>query len=153
MPSEATSSWPVRRAVSAGGVVVRGSGPEAEVALIRTRNLRGEQVWGLPKGTLEAGESSADAAVREVLEETGLQAEIISPLPEISYWFAWPPERVRYRKTVHMFLMRHLGGDTSDHDQEVEEVAFYPLEQAAKKVKHPSERKTLKQAAELVQGW
>src|SRR5918996_469008 len=77
--------WPVRRAESYGGVVFRPGGSELEVALIRTRNLRGKDVWALPKGGREDGEDAESAALREDREETGLEAEIVAPLENITY--------------------------------------------------------------------
>ena len=58
---------------SAGGLVVDDRG---QILLIRARDLRDQPVWTLPKGALNPGESSADAAVREVREETGLPVSI-----------------------------------------------------------------------------
>lgn len=146
-PSDDARSWPVRRTTSAGGVVVRERSGGREVALIRTRSLKGDEVWGLPKGLVEPAETPREAAVREVREETGLEAEIADELTPLTYWFAWAPERVRYRKTVHLFLMHSTGGRIEDHDHEVEEVRFVPLEQAASLATHRSEKAALKEAA------
>src|SRR5436190_1294420 len=69
---------------SAGGLVVdeRGS-----VLLIRARDLRNQPVWTLPKGALNPGESAADAALREVREETGWECEVVRELESVTYWF------------------------------------------------------------------
>jgi 8-oxo-dGTP diphosphatase len=142
-------SWPVRNAVSYGGVVVREGANGPEVALIRPQSADNRQVWALPKGGKEEGESPEDAAVREVLEETGMHADVVRPLESITYWFAWAPEKVRYKKTVHFFLMRYTGGDPTPDAVEVAEVRFFPLDQASKTASYPSERKVLKMAAEL----
>jgi 8-oxo-dGTP pyrophosphatase MutT (NUDIX family) len=152
-PKTDPKRWPVRRAESYGGVVVRTSDPEPEVVLIRTKNLKGKDAWALPKGGREEDESPEAAAVREVLEETGIEAEIVEPLEDITYWFIWPPEQVRYRKTVHLYLMRAVGGDTSMHDDEVEEVRFVPLSQAERKVTYRTDRKVLQTAIDRVHDW
>lgn len=144
----------MKRATSAGGLVVRSTdGRRPEVALIRHRTPRGKSVWTLPKGALEDGESIPDAALREVREETGLEAEIIEPLEPITYWFAWKQDRARYRKTVHHFLMRAVGGDISHHDDEVEEVRFFAFPDAIDHASYPSERKLLRTAADRVARW
>ena len=126
---------------------------EIEVALIRTRSLRGKDVWALPKGGREEGENAEAAALREVREETGLDAEIVAPLEDVTYWFIWPPEQVRYRKTVHLYLMRATGGDTNDHDDEVEEVRFLPASQAIRRLSYKTDRNVLQRAAELAAGF
>ncbi len=158
------NTWPVKRATSHGGVVVRqgsaqGSAQssersgEPEVALIRPMSQDDRQVWALPKGTPEPGETGEQTALREVFEETGLVAEIVQLLEPITYWFAWAPEQVRYRKTVHFFLMRHTAGEPTPDAVEVAEVRFVALRTAFKHVSYPSERKVLKAAAALVAAW
>jgi 8-oxo-dGTP pyrophosphatase MutT (NUDIX family) len=139
--------------MSAGGVVVRNGERGPEVAMIRTTNRRGSTVWGLPKGAPEPAEQPATTALREVREETGLEAEVVAELEPITYWFAWEPEEVRYRKTVHFFLMRATGGSPEDHDDEVEEVSFFPLDEAPRQASYPSEAKILRSAAEVVRSW
>ncbi len=141
-------SWPVKAATSYGGIVLRPGSGGLEVALIRPRR-EGKVVWALPKGAKDADEDPGAAALREVREETGLDAEVIGPLEPITYWFTWPAEQVRYRKTVHFFLMRYTAGEPTPDNFEVDEVRFFPLDEAARKASYPSERKVLQRAAEL----
>ena len=152
-PGSNPQRWPVRRAESFGGVVVKASDDGHDVALIRTRNLKGKTVWTLPKGTAEEGETAEATALREVLEETGIEAEIIGPLEDITYWFVVSDERARYRKTVHYYLMHAVGGDTSRHDSEVDEVCFVAVGDAPRIVTYPTDRKVLKRLAELAKTW
>jgi ADP-ribose pyrophosphatase YjhB (NUDIX family) len=128
--------------------VLRSSGDVLEVAMIRTRNLKDEQVWTLPKGMREDGESGEDAARREVREETGLDAEIVQPLEPITYWFVSTKDKARFRKTVYLYLMRETGGDISGHDGEVDEVRFVPLDDAPALATYPTDRKTLRAVAD-----
>ena len=138
-----------RSEFSAGGVVIRDGPGGVEVALAARRTRKGDLAWGLPKGVIERGEQPEQTALREVQEETGLQAEIIRPLGEISYWFVWEGERVR--KKVAFFLMRAMGGDTSLHDHEMEEIRWFPLHQAVRKASYPSERDVIRWAAEALE--
>lgn len=145
--------WPVKRTESYGGVVVRDHEGQHEVALIRVRNLRGKDVWALPKGGREPGETGEDAALREVREETGLNADVVEPLDSVTYWFLWPPEQVRYKKTVHLYLMRTKGGDIADHDDEVEEVRFVPVAEAARLATYKTDKEVLKRVARAAAAW
>jgi 8-oxo-dGTP pyrophosphatase MutT (NUDIX family) len=139
---------PTQREVSAGGVVYRRGDDGVEVVLASRRTRRGDLAWGLAKGGIERGESREAAAIREVREETGLDAEIEADLGDTRYIYVW--EDVRIRKRVHFFLMRHTGGDVDDRDDEMEEVRWFPLERARKRAAYRGERDVLARAAELL---
>ena len=135
-----------RSEVSAGGVVYRRSDDGVEVVLAARRTRRGDLAWGLPKGLVEPDETPEEAAVREVREETGLEAEVEASLGDIRYFYVW--EGVRVRKAVHFFLMRATGGDVSLHDHEMEDVQWFPLSVALRRAKYKGEREVLQRAAE-----
>lgn len=122
---------------SAGGLVVD---DRSHVLLIRARDLRDRPVWTLPKGSLQPGESSADAAVREVREETGYRCEVVRELDAVTYWFQRQGRRIR--KTVRWYLMRPLE-KVGEHDHEVEEVAWADLEAARARLRYDSDRRLL----------
>jgi 8-oxo-dGTP pyrophosphatase MutT (NUDIX family) len=147
-PRRTAPSVPTKREISAGGVVYRRSDDEIEIVLASRRTRRGQLAWGLAKGGIEDEESTEDAAIREVREETGLLAEIEASLGETRYFYVW--ENVRIRKTVHFFLMRHTGGDIDDRDDEMEEIRWFPLERALKRAAYRGERDVLVRAAELL---
>jgi 8-oxo-dGTP pyrophosphatase MutT (NUDIX family) len=131
------------RAVSAGGVVLAEPRLDAPVALVAHRSVRGSLQWTLPKGAQEEGETVTQTALREVREETGLEAALIGRLDTIDYWFVWAPERTRYHKFVHYFLMRATGGDFAEHDHEMEEAAWFDPAQARRQMSFANERKLL----------
>ena len=131
------------RAVSAGGVVLAETRPDAPVALVAHRSARGSLQWTPPKGAQEEGETVAETALREVREETGLEAELIGPLDTIDYWFVWAPERTRYHKFVHYFLMRFAGGDFSQRDHEMEDAAWFEPDEARRRMAFANERRLL----------
>ena len=122
---------------SAGGLVFDEDG---RVLLIRARDLRNRPVWTLPKGTLTTGETSADAALREVREETGWRCELVRELEAVTYWFQRDGERVR--KTVRWYLMRPLE-KVGEHDHEVDEVAWVSREEALARLRYDSDRRLL----------
>ena len=95
---------PTASLVSSGAVVARADG---RILLLRRED---EGAWGLPKGTVEPGESLEQTALREVSEETGLRVKLIRPLQEVRYRFYWPPDAMNYDKTVTYFLAEPIGG-------------------------------------------
>lgn len=135
-----------RSEVSAGGVVYRDGGDGIELALAARRTRRGELAWGLPKGMLEPDETEEQAAVREVLEETGLVAEVDHDLGDIRYFYVW--DGVRVRKRVRFFLMRATGGDVSNHDTEMEDVRWFSLRAARRRATYKGEREMIERAAD-----
>ena len=134
-----------RSEVSAGGVVYRRDEDAIDLALAARRTRRGQLAWGLAKGAIEQGESDEQAAVREVLEETGLEAEVEADLGDIRYFYVW--EGVRVRKRVHFFLMHATGGDVANHDSEMEDVRWFPLRTAIKRAAYKGEREVIERAA------
>ena len=124
------------------------SGPVPMGALIGRTNRRGRLLWSLPKGHLEDGETLEQAAVREVAEETGIHGSIIGSLGIIDFWFVVDGRRVH--KTVHHFLMRAIGGELSDDDIEVTEVAWFPLPDISEQLAYSDERNLLDQADRLL---
>jgi 8-oxo-dGTP pyrophosphatase MutT (NUDIX family) len=123
---------------SSGGAVVDVRSGVAYVALIATR---GRTRWGLPKGAVGAGETSEQAALREVLEETGLEAEIVRPLDTIEYVFRAGDTLIH--KRVDFYLMRHLGGTLTPQLTEVDDVEWVELNAAIQRASFESERKLL----------
>jgi len=136
---------------SAGGLVVDGlDGPRGNqvAALIGRVDRRGRMLWSLPKGHIEMGETAEQTAIREVAEETGIHGDVLASLGSIDYWFVTEGRRVH--KTVHHYLLRFLGGELSDHDLEVTEVAWVPLEELPSRLAYADERRLAEVAGELI---
>ena len=133
---------------SAGGLVLDRSGTVTKAALIARHDRRGRLIWSLPKGHVEAGETTEAAAIREVREETGIDGRILAPLGTIDFWFT--TEQHRVHKTVHHFLLEALGGELSDDDIEVVEVAWVPLDEVGTRLGYADERRLLNRVADLL---
>lgn len=129
--------------VSAGGLVVDRTGKLG--LLIGRRDQKdasGKKIlWSLPKGHIEDGETPEIAAMREVAEETGINALIEKPLGVIDFWFMAGGKRIH--KTVHHFLFREDGGLLAAQESEVDEVAWFPLEEIISKLAYPDEKKLI----------
>jgi 8-oxo-dGTP pyrophosphatase MutT (NUDIX family) len=134
--------------VSAGGLVVDLAQRPPTAALIARLDRRGRLIWSLPKGHVESGETHEDTAIREVEEETGIRGRIMAPLGTIDFWFVAEDRRVH--KTVHHYLLEALGGELSDLDIEVVEVAWVPLPDVRGRLAYPDERALVDKATGLL---
>ncbi len=142
----------VNTVVSAGGLVIRrtGAGIEAALAEQDDRNSRSRTIR-LPKGHLAAGESLAEAALREVAEETGLAARILAPLGEVSYDFTERKSGERIAKVVHYFLMAWQAGEARPADGEMAAVFWCALAGAGPRLTFASEREVVARARALLE--
>ena len=124
------------REFSCGGVVVR---DDQCIVIVPTRRAAGGvQVLALPKGHPEGDESAADAAVREVREEAGVEATVREKLGNVRYWYQRDGKRIA--KTVTFFLLDYVSGEPDDHDHEVEHARWMSLEEAAGSLSYSGER-------------
>lgn len=134
--------------VSAGGLVIDRAAAGPRAALIGRLDRRGALRWSLPKGHVETGETPERTAVREVAEETGITGRVVAPLGTIDFWFTIDDRRVH--KTVHHFLLIAEGGELSDEDIEVAEVAWVPLREVSSRLAYDDERRLVEKAHELL---
>jgi 8-oxo-dGTP pyrophosphatase MutT (NUDIX family) len=133
----------LKRQTSSGGVIFRRRGGSAEVALV---SVKSGKVWCLPKGLIDKGETPDVTAVREVREESGLTGRIVGELGDITYWYYIKGENVKCRKTVHFFLLEYVSGDTEQHDFEVDDSQWFPIEMALDKISFKGDRSVLERA-------
>lgn len=130
---------------SAGGVIYQERGGEMWVALVATKQGK---VWGLPKGLIEKGEKPLETALREAKEESGLEAEPTADLGYIEYWYRDSETKVLYHKFVHYYLLSHVAGDVREHDWEVDDARWFPIEEAMERASYENERGVLVKAME-----
>jgi 8-oxo-dGTP diphosphatase len=119
---------------------------DGEVAVIVPvkRASDGRPVLGLPKGHLDGDETPEQAARREVAEETGLTVELVDELGDVTYRYERSKRRVA--KTVRFYLFSYVSGSVEDHDHEIEEARWIPLEQAARELTYAGEREMVQRA-------
>jgi 8-oxo-dGTP diphosphatase len=131
-----------RQEFSAGGVVVRGR--ELIVIVPVKRDAHGNRVLGLPKGHPDGDETPEAAATREVSEETGVEAELIEKLGDVRYRYERRGRRVA--KQVAFYLFEYRSGDLADHDHEIEDARWMPLEDAVQALSYEGERQMVQRA-------
>ena len=130
---------------SAGGLVLKQRNGSFDGLVIGRASPR---IWSFPKGHVEPSETIETAAVREVQEETGIEAIIIDKLSDIRYWFY--SNKLKHSKVVHFFLMRYLRGMPTPQEGEVDEVAWVPLDELLEVLTHLNERRLATMAQAIV---
>jgi 8-oxo-dGTP pyrophosphatase MutT (NUDIX family) len=168
----------MEREISSGGVVLRQISGVWHVALIEPRKdeppkdeshvespelapqkaprKRSRAILTLPKGLVDVGEQPQAAAVREVLEETGVVAEPVTKLSDNKYVYVrtWGDGK-RVFKIVSFYLMRYLSGEidnlASEMRIEVKRALWVPLADAASQLAYSNERKVLRQAEDYLE--
>ncbi len=140
---------PVKRAVSAGGVIYKREGSEILVLLVKVER-KGGDVWVLPKGLVEKEESPEETAKRESKEETGVEGELVGKIGDVSYWYVDKEEGVRYHKKVCFYLFRYASGSPEEHDWEVKEAKWFPIDSAISLIAYPTEREIVEKAKSMI---
>lgn len=122
------------------------------ICLMARINRGGKLEWCIPKGHLEQDETSEQAALREVFEETGLEAEIIQHLGEVNYQFI--QDGAKISKTVHVYLMQQTGGELSfenDPHKEASELEWVRVSELLARLSHGNEKRIAKVAMEFIE--
>ncbi len=120
-----------------------------EVALIAVGS---NNRWQLPKGLVDRGESSEEAAVREVREEAGVDTQMIDRIDRVEYWYFSNEQghRIRYHKYVYFYLLGYKSGDVRDHDREVNEARWFDIDEAIEMLSFDSEKRIMEKAKALI---
>ncbi len=140
----------MRREVSAGGVVFYKKGDKFYFLLIKNSSIAhaGVSYWGFPKGHIEENESSEGAANREVREETGVEATVVSKLGESKYVFEREGQKIF--KIVIIFLMEYAGGDVKRQEEEISEAVWLSFDEALQTLSFSKDKEFLRLAKEIL---
>ncbi len=128
---------------SAGGLLVREEHGTKQVLLVAAT----DNTWVLPKGHIDRGETPEQAAVREVLEETGFVAEILDYLGEIVRGTRKANGSIKDVRTIKIFRMNILGTDDTVIPEET--FAWVPYDEALPLMRYDEDRAFLQQQAAL----
>ena len=118
---------------SCGGVILDGR----KVLLVQVKNMKGRKIWTFPKGHIEAGETPRQAALREVLEETGYKAVIVRPMIRVKYAFTFQGNYIK--KMVQWYLLKMLGRIGKHDASEILAIRWVSLAKARELVQYPSD--------------
>jgi len=142
----------MQRVFSAGGIIFKEDQNGLKFLLARNQSSTKVEVdyWGFPKGHLEKEETAEAAALREVLEETGVRAEIIKKVGQSKYIYTSEKEGGEVFKIVTLFLMRYLSGKAKPQDTEISEVIWLPLDQILDKLSFKEDKVLFKKALEML---
>jgi 8-oxo-dGTP pyrophosphatase MutT (NUDIX family) len=135
---------------SAGGVVYRRKGETVEIVIISV----GEQSrWQLPKGLIDKGETSAEAALREVREEAGIEAEVVDLIDKVEYWYysKGSGKRIRFHKYVYFYLLKYRSGNTEDHDREVNDARWVDIDTGRTMLAFKGEKEMVSRAKGMIE--
>ena len=140
---------------SAGGIVYKNlkskiSNRKSEVLILLCQHSQ-HHGWVFPKGLIgdtHANETKEDTAVREVEEETGVLATIEKPLKPIVYWYQWEGEK--RKKTVYYYIMWFVSEDVGKKDDEMEKVAWLPINEVENRLTYPSDKQVWHEAKKLL---
>ena len=135
------------REFSAGGLAIRRFRGRDFLAAVRVKEGK---VLALPKGHIDPGESSAEAATRELREEAGIDGRLVEKLGDVKYWYSREGERVM--KVVSFFLFRYRSGSVRNHDFEVDSAEWIPLADAPRLLSYRGEREMAEKALTAVGG-
>lgn len=133
------------RQFSAGAIVFK----NGKVLLIKNKSIKDKKIsfWGFPKGHLEKGEKSRDAALRELKEETGIEAEIVEKVGDSKYVFTQNGEKIF--KVVVIFLMEYKSGEGKPQLAEIDEVLWVDPKEALELLIFKNDKELLKKALEV----
>jgi 8-oxo-dGTP pyrophosphatase MutT (NUDIX family) len=135
------------RRYSAGGVVFKKDSKKVAWLLIRPKNT---VRWQFPKGMIDKEESSREAAVREVCEEGGVEAQIIQKVGSQSYFYYL--EGVKVFQQVEFYLMRFVKNSDKEFDKkEIDEVKFLPYKDAFAALTFDNDKKLLMKAKTILE--
>jgi len=143
----------MRREFSAGVVLVRRMRGAHWVAAVRPQG-KAEGTWALPKGLVDAHEGTAETALREGYEETGVRGRLGPKLGDVRYVYTWRGERVF--KVVSFYLAFANGGRIGElppgMDVEVAEARWLRLDDAPRLLAYRGERDMAERASETLAG-
>jgi mutator protein MutT len=120
------------------GVLIYENG---RIVVVKREAQPDEGLWSIPGGIAELGELAADAAVREVQEETGLVVEVVKVLGVVDKIVKDIDSRIKYHFVIIYYLAKYKGGELEALDDaieakwiKVEEISQYQLSPTLKKL-------------------
>lgn len=150
--AEQNTKW--KKEVSAGGIVINTQDGQDLVLLIMPKGPNygpPTGYWTFPKGLLDhEGEDKAKTAIREVREEGGVNAEVLSELGYVKYFRGAASGFHPAIKFVHYFLMQYKDGNPEDHDNEVAEAKWVPVADVPEMLRFKHDKEIFEKAKQAI---
>lgn len=134
---------------SAGGIVFQKKNNDIQILVGQHSGHHG---WVFPKGLIgdhKEKETKEETALREVQEETGIVGKILQPLTPVTYFYVW--EKEKKKKTVYYYLMEYVSGETKDHDWEMTQVEWLPVEEVDERLTYKTDKQVWQEAKKLLE--
>jgi 8-oxo-dGTP diphosphatase len=134
---------------SAGGIVFKKENQSLFILIAQHSQHHG---WVFPKGLIGdhvKEESKESTALREVKEETGVDAEIVKELEPVTFWYVFNGEKIK--KTVYYYIMKHVGGNFENRDMEMESVEWVPLDEVVERLTYKSDKQVFEEARPIIE--
>ncbi len=128
---------------SCGAVVFRNDATEKKFLLIRNKR---SAHWGFPKGHIEPGENNEQTAIREVLEETGINIRVLPNFKKCSEYTI----QGRIEKSVSIFLAETDDVEYTIQQEEIEECGWFSYYDALKTLNYDNDKRILEQAKQYL---
>lgn len=136
-----------QRQFSAGGVAFKTS-KENKIKWLLVKPA-GTDRWQFPKGQIDKGEKTTEAALREVKEEGGVETKILEKIGSSSYFYVF--EDTKYFKTVTYYLMKIIKKTKEGHDEEIDKVIYKEFDKAHELLTFKADKSILKKAKEMLE--
>src|SRR3989304_772567 len=130
---------------SAGGIVFKKENSQTYILVTQHSQHHG---WVFPKGLNDPGEDKAKTAIREAKEEGGVEAKIIKELPSVEYFYKFEGNTIK--KKVTYFLMEYVSGNIEDHDWEMENAEWLPLDKVKQRLSFKTDKQVFQKAQEIL---
>ena len=128
---------------SCGAIVYRKFHGNTELLLIKNQN---GGHWSFPKGHVEAGETEEETALREIMEETGIEVILDTSFRRV---ITYTPKKETTKDVIY-FLAKAVTYDYTPQEEEIAQIKWVEINHAATILSYDNDRQLVAQAKEQI---